>query len=259
MKPGNASKQTIVNALVKELEKGADRGEVVSKYCKKFRKSDRTIDSYWKIAKEQYSQLQEKAKEAANKVYVDSMAQAAKETAMSEIEAKKLTSDIARGNLADYLIIKKVEHTPRVEITIAEYIDRLNQEIDFEEEFATVAGYNAKERKVHNTLQAQRRRNVIREQLELKKNPSATRIVNGPTEWMEVAELDLVKLSADKEKGKIKSFAHTQYGVKVEMYGADSAITNILKIHGSFAPEKHIVTNGRKKFKFAPRGRGDSA
>lgn len=259
MKPGKSNKQNIINALIKELEKGTERGDVVAKYCKKLQKSARTIDSYWKIANEQHSALQQKAKEAANKVYVETIAEAAIETAMSEIEAKKLTTDIARGNLADYLIVKKVEHSPRIEISLSEYIDRLNQEIEFEDEFAAVAGYNGKEKKVHNSMQAGRRRNVIRLQLELKRNPAATRIINGPTEWIETAELDLVKLAADKEKGKIKSFAHTQYGVKVEMYGADSAITNILKIHGSFAPEKVTVTNGRKKFKFAPRSRGNSA
>lgn len=260
MKARKSNKQLIIDAIIKEIEHGTTRGKVVAKFRKKFQKSDRTIDTYWKIANEQLGELQGKAKEAANKVYVESMAEAAKDAAMSEIEAKKLITDIARGNLADYIVIKKIEHSPRIEISLAEYIGRLNQEIDFEEEFAGVAGFTVKEKRSHIFLQNQRRRDILRLQLELQRNPKATRIINGPTEWVEVAELDLVKLAADKEKGKIKSFAHTQYGVKVEMYGADSAITNILKIHGSYAPEKiQVNTNGRKKFAFIPRGGSDSA
>lgn len=95
---GKATKQVIVDAIIKEIEKGSTRGAVVSKFCKKFQKSDRTIDTYWKIANEQYSIRQQKAKEAADKVYIQSSADAAKEAVMSSIERKEVLSKIARGN-----------------------------------------------------------------------------------------------------------------------------------------------------------------
>lgn len=46
----------------------------------------------------QHKELQDKAKEAADKVYIDSMADAAKSAVMSKAERQKILSDIARGN-----------------------------------------------------------------------------------------------------------------------------------------------------------------
>ena len=66
-----ASKQIIIDAIIKEIEQGTTRAKVIAKYCKKLQKSERTIDSYWKIANIQQKERQEKASKAADEVYID--------------------------------------------------------------------------------------------------------------------------------------------------------------------------------------------
>ncbi len=54
-----ANKLVVIESIIKEIEKGTDRAHVISIYCKKFQKTARTIDTYWKIAKEQHSARQQ--------------------------------------------------------------------------------------------------------------------------------------------------------------------------------------------------------
>lgn len=62
------SKQVIIDAIIKEIEQGTERGKVVAKYCNKFQKSARTIDTYWKIAQEQHVVKQEAIKKELAKL-----------------------------------------------------------------------------------------------------------------------------------------------------------------------------------------------
>lgn len=165
------------------------------------------------------------------RAYIDKLLE---EVSLSSAETRKMLSDIARGNLSDYYIVKKVERTPRIEISLSKYIKNLEEEFAFEENFAKLAGYNARELKLHQENQKNSKRLILRHKLELKKNPKAKIIINGPTQWVEVAELDMVKLIADKEKGKIKSISPSQFGTKVELVSADSALVNLARIHGLF-------------------------
>lgn len=93
------SKQSIVNALLKDIEAGTSRAKVLGKAGKTWGISRTTFDRHWKTANEQHRELQEKAKAEADKVYIDSMADAAKSAVMSKAERQKVLSDIARGQL----------------------------------------------------------------------------------------------------------------------------------------------------------------
>ena len=172
------------------------------------------------------------------------------ELSLSAEETSKMLSDMARGKLNDYYVIRKVQHTPQIEISLKDHIKTLQEEIDFEEEFASQADYDKDEIEAHLRQQHNRRRQILRYQLILKKNPKAKIVVDGPTEWVEVAELDMVKLVADKERGKIKSVTPGQFGTKVELYDAKDALINVAKIHGLFEkdndqkkPEVNIPMN----------------
>lgn len=92
-----ASRQTIIDAIVKEIELGKPRGYVLGKIGKKWGISRTTFDRHWKTANDQHSELQRKAKEAADKVYIQQMEQAAKEAVMSKIEKQEVLTKIARG------------------------------------------------------------------------------------------------------------------------------------------------------------------
>lgn len=156
------------------------------------------------------------------------------QSCLSADETKKILSDISRSSLNDYFTIKKVERTPRIEIPLSHHIKQLEEAIELEEEFALQANYSKEELNMHAMDMQYRKRTILRHQLELKKNPKAKIIVDGPTEWVEVAELDMVKLVADKERGRIKSINPGQFGTKIELMGADGALTNIARIHGLF-------------------------
>lgn len=157
---------------------------------------------------------------------------------LSAEETTKLIGDIAKSNLNEYFVIKKVEQATTIRVSLSRVITDIQNTIEFEDEFAYRAQFSKDELRVHQAQQAERKRKVIRYQLELEKNPIATQLIDGPVEVVEVAELDMVKLVADKERGKIKSISPTPNGMRVELFAADEALVNIAKIHGLFAPVK---------------------
>ncbi|WP_353721923.1 terminase small subunit [Dyadobacter sp. 676] len=154
--------------------------------------------------------------------------------AMSSEEALIRISEFARSSLNEYFTIRQLPYTPKVEKRLAELIDDLRKEIEFEDKYAAAAGLSDKELETHRSAQQDRKRQIVRYEIEFEQNPNATRIVDGPTQLIDVPELDMAKLVADKEKGKIKSITPTQFGTKVELYAADAALINIAKILGLF-------------------------
>jgi len=93
------SKQHIIDAIIKEIEKGNSRGKVLGIIGKKWGISRTTFDRYWKTANEQHRELQDKAKKAADEAYILASAEAAKRAVMSSQERKEILSKIARGEI----------------------------------------------------------------------------------------------------------------------------------------------------------------
>jgi hypothetical protein len=150
-------------------------------------------------------------------------------------EALKLTAEVAVSRLNDFMVVREVEVAgPMIEQPLAEAIATLERLIDFEERVANRSGLSKKEAKAHKALQVRRRREVIRMQVELEDNPEAMKMVAGPTVMAEIADLDLVALAKAKEEGRIKSFKHTKEGIQVELFDAQAALRDILKMHGQF-------------------------
>lgn len=162
---------------------------------------------------------------------------------MSGDQAEKLVSDIAQSSINDYLVPKMVEYTPKITKTIKDLIKDLRDEMDFEEQFSKEANYTTDEMAEHIKEQAYRVRQLARLKLIGKRKPGYTKIVYGEPVLIERMELDLVKLSKDKERGRIKSISYTEFGPKVELFAADGALRDVLKIHGKYAPDKIANTN----------------
>jgi phage terminase small subunit len=156
------------------------------------------------------------------------------EAQISAEETTKLLSDIARSNLSNYFVSKKVEYYPRVEKLLVDVIAELKQQIEVEKLVSANVKMDRTLRMKHNRDQMELAATLIRFEQELSVNPKATKIVDGPPMWVDKVELDLNALVADKERGKIKSVEHTRYGLKVELYSADDALTNMARIHGKF-------------------------
>jgi phage terminase small subunit len=163
-----------------------------------------------------------------------------KELSMQPEEIKKRLSDMGRGDIGDYIIVRTVPYTPKIKKGLQELIDALKIEIDFEDNYAMEAALRKKELDDHEKGQQARRRQMIRYKLELKNNPQAFRIVNGEPQLIEQAELDIVAISRDKEKGKIKSFRQTKDGIQVELYPADAALANLARVYAMFTDKTEV-------------------
>lgn len=161
-------------------------------------------------------------------------------------ETIKLIGDIAKGNLNKYLKTKKIEYVPRVEVSLSEVIAKLEDEIDFEQEYIDTVDLYGNELEEAEKDQLRRKRQLHRLQLEFKRNPKATRIIDGPTEWIEDVDIDYDLLIKDKENGKIKSLTYTKEGPKIEMYAADSALANLARIHGLFKDNMQVEVLNKK-------------
>jgi len=165
----------------------------------------------------------------------DFIAQKLKEKSLLAEETTKLLSDIAKSSLNEFFTITKREYTPRIIKQLADIIEELEAEIKFEDDFKAEAELNEKELEMHHGYQKDRRRTLIKYRLELKRNPAAARIVDGPTVLVDHAELDLVKVVEAKESGRIKSLSYTPQGMpKVELYPADAALIALARVHGLF-------------------------
>lgn len=119
------SKQHIIDAIIKQIRAGKDRGKVLAKIGKEWQLSQRTFDRLWKTANEQHAELQHKARDAANKAYVDAMADAAKQAVMSEQERKEVLTKIARGLIPltkPMVVDGLLEHVP----VVPSWMDRKN-------------------------------------------------------------------------------------------------------------------------------------
>lgn len=90
-------REHIIDAIIKEIDNGADRKAVVAKFCKKLQKSARTVDTYWKDAKKQHLERLNKASKAADDIYLATKTKAAIEAVMSRQERLELLTKIAKG------------------------------------------------------------------------------------------------------------------------------------------------------------------
>jgi len=165
------------------------------------------------------------------------------EAGMEQGEITKRFTDIARTDMSDYLVKRLVPFTPQIKVGLKELIENEKLYILREEEFCALKGLTEEEYdRFQEQLQSCRDR-ILRWEIELKYDPKATRIIDGETVLIEQAELDMVKIVEDKEKGKIKSIKHTREGVQVEMYAADAALANLAKIRGMMIDKSEIDLN----------------
>ncbi|MDM8174775.1 terminase small subunit [Olivibacter sp. 47] len=163
-----------------------------------------------------------------------------KELSLSAEETAKMMSDIARSSLNDYLVIRKVERRKKVKKKLSVVITEKREEMMFEQEFAALADLNPKEAKAHEENMKHMQREILRLELELKRNPKAYRIEYGDPELVDDVQIDLVKLAKDKEFGKIKSLQWSEFGPKVELYAADAMLDKIARVHGMYKDSLEI-------------------
>ncbi|RZK79777.1 MAG: terminase small subunit [Pedobacter sp.] len=159
---------------------------------------------------------------------------------MGEGEIKKRFSDIAKTDMSNYMVKKKVPYTPQIKVGLKQVIKSRREYIEREEEFCTRMGLTEKAFDDFQSNLDEIRAQIIRLEIELEHNPKAYRIVDGETIMVEVAELDLVKMIDDKERGVIKSIKHTKDGIQAESYSADAALTTLAKFKGMLIEKSEV-------------------
>lgn len=157
-----------------------------------------------------------------------------KDSNLGAEEAKKIVTDIATANVNDYLKITKYTVRPLIEVPISVAIEKAKTQLAIEDKFLRVGKLTGKAFTVQDQLVRSLRTKLIRLEIEAEFNPSAIREIEGDPEERERVELDVVAIAKDKERGRVKSFKYGKYGPEIELYSADSALTNILRIHGQF-------------------------
>jgi phage terminase small subunit len=159
---------------------------------------------------------------------------------MQEGEIKKRISDIAKTDMSDYMVKKQVPYTPQVKASLKDVIQAEKDYMLREEEFCSRMGFTDKEFDDFQENLNHTRQRIIRMEIELEHNPNAFRIVDGETVMIEVAELDLVKMIDDKNRGVIKSIKHTKDGIQAEGYAADTALTTLAKFKGMLVDKSEV-------------------
>lgn len=155
---------------------------------------------------------------------------------ISAEEAVKLTSDIAKSSINDYLTIKQREVSRKIKKPLLDKIEELRIEIKKERIICKKLNWETNEKKMeaHVSHILSLDEKIVRFEVDLQMNPEAYIIEYGEPELIDSVDIDLAKLAKDKELGRIKSLSYNEFGPKVELYAADIALTNMLKIHGKF-------------------------
>lgn len=161
-----------------------------------------------------------------------------KERTITAEETIKLISDTAVASVTDYFVPVMVQRCPKIEVPLAQVIADREEYISREMEFLDESGSTEQEYDDFVTRLKTVKNEIIRLKIELKRDPTATRIIDGPAELVEEMQLDINALVADKEKGKVKKIKVLKDGtMEIEMYSAQDAQEKLMKMHGRYAKD----------------------
>jgi len=91
--------QHIIDAIIKELEFGADRGKALAKVGKAWQLSTRTFDRLWKEANRQHTERKQAIKKELDAVDTAEAIKARKMAIMSANERKEYLTKIIKGQI----------------------------------------------------------------------------------------------------------------------------------------------------------------
>lgn len=95
-----ANKQVVIDDIIKEIEQGKSFDTCMKQNGTKWNLTRSTFIRRWNDAQQQYTELQDKAKEASDRAYIEASVEAAKGAIMSKAERQSILTQIARGELS---------------------------------------------------------------------------------------------------------------------------------------------------------------
>jgi hypothetical protein len=104
-----SNKEVFIDYILKELNKGtADASKLSAKFCQKFQKSDRTFQTYWKIAKDRHFDDVRTVQDARAEQLAVEAKESVKRDILTKLDRMEIATKIARGisrKVGDQLII----------------------------------------------------------------------------------------------------------------------------------------------------------
>lgn len=149
---------------------------------------------------------------------------------------------VARATLDDFFTIEKYEESTTMPRPLAEQIAKLEQNIEFDEEYAVRAVEllglvdEAKEDYLDKSQAAinRKRLRVLELQMELERNPTATYEVPGPPLKKERLVLDLVKAKKAGVLDLARAIKPTANGTAIELRDPDAAADKLARMAGAY-------------------------
>lgn len=187
-----------------------------------------------------YAGLSKKtAAQAGYEVYGRAHVKAAIEALMNEKtltmqEVIKIVSDTAQSNMTDYYEMKKEPIIPRVKVGLHKVIMALEMDVRQEEEFFSYRFFDEEETKMHKARIKGLQDKIARLKIRLAHNKKATTIVDGDIIMVDKPVLNMAKLIADKEKGRVKKIKYGKDGLEVELCSPEAAQDKLLRVHGAY-------------------------
>ncbi|GGH24718.1 terminase small subunit [Sphingobacterium alkalisoli] len=160
---------------------------------------------------------------------------------LTAAQTSKLMADIAQSSMNDYFRVVERDRIKTVTKPLQVLIDRKKLDIQRAYMYIDRKGFSDKEYddyvdKHISPLED----DIIRAEIDLEIDPEST-FEDSEAEIYETVELDLVKLTKDKERGKIKSFQWGEFGPKVELYAADKMLISIANKLGFFTNKLQLL------------------
>ncbi len=93
------NKQIVIDAIIKGIEIGKDRGKLLATIGKKWQISQRTFDRYWKTAQQQHISKQDALKKELAEVDKQAAIEARKKAIMTAEERKEYLTRIINGEI----------------------------------------------------------------------------------------------------------------------------------------------------------------
>lgn len=150
----------------------------------------------------------------------------------------KLLRTIQDTDLKLYMSPRQQIKRDYIEKPLKTILTELEQDLADEVDFETF--YAATKKEITISLQKQKAINleIIQLKTQMKKEgPTAVRILLGPEYLVTTMALDLNKIVADVEHGRIKKYKETKDGIEVEMYDSKDAAVELLKLSGSYVKD----------------------
>jgi phage terminase small subunit len=165
-----------------------------------------------------------------------------KDTAPTANEIAARYDRVSRGSLDDFYTKKVLEKPTRVQQPLDEAIGQVEAELAFDRSYAERSAelLGLKDQALSDYIETemrheqQQRLKILRWEMELERNPNATRTIDGPPQKVEELHLDLVKAQGLGVLDLARSIKPTPHGIGIELRDPDAALDKLARMAGAY-------------------------